>query len=248
MAITGWSDSNYLRRVALVGTQPMFILGWFNCASSATFRTIWSQGTVSGGSNYHQAQIDDSNLCLVESYDGTGDGIISCGGFTASTWQPMAVSLVSNTSRSVWRGATAREDNTTSVNVTGGSHTIIGRSSPDTAPFTSTGGIAEVSMWNATGQTLANLDSLMAKLYNGGAAGAGGNPLLITAESSQPWSGKLVAYWPLTSTSNMTTDAFGSNTLTTIGSLSNFASHPTIEAAAGANTNIAPLSMIKGSW
>jgi len=62
---------------------------------------------------------------------------------------------------------------------------------------------------------------------------AGGNPLNINGQSAQPWTGKLVAYWDLPSTADLTDKSGNGHTLTTNGTLTNFASHPTIDAVSG---------------
>jgi len=233
MALTGWSDTNFLSRAAVVGTEPFFVAGWCNLASSAVYKTLYAQGAVDTGANYRHAQItDSSNIAVVESYDGTADGIASSNiGHPASSWFVFGAAFTSGSSRSIWLHTDTRVDDTTAVTITGGTATRIGKAMNDGAPFAATGGIAEVSVWNTTGMTLANLDSLVVKIR------AGENPININAESSQPWTGKLFRYWPLTNSTTLT-DASGNDAtpLTMNGTLTNFASHPTIDAAGGGVT------------
>jgi hypothetical protein len=228
-ALTGWSDSNFLSRAAVIGTEPFFVIGWVNLASSPTYRTFYGQGAVDTGANYRQAQLtDSSDVAVVESYDGTADGIASSSiGHPAGSWFVFSAAFTSGSSRSIWLHTDTRVDNTTAVTITGGTETRIGKAMNDGAPFPAAAGIAEVSTWDSTGMTLANLDSLVVKIR------AGENPININAEAAQPWTGKLSTY--VLDSANTLTDLSGNgNNFTMNGTLTNVASHPTIDAVSGA--------------
>ena len=90
-------------------------------------------------------------------------------------------------------------------------------------PWFNTGGLAEVSIWGGA-MSAAEMDSLSALLA------AGDNPINLNAQAAQPWTGQLKAYWPLTSTSDLADASGNGHTLSMVGTLTNHASHPTIEA------------------
>lgn len=236
MGVTNWSDSNYLSNAALIGTEPFFVAIWCNVAQSATFRGVYGQGVLDT-SNYRQVVLFDSNVGVAESYNGTNDGLAtSANTHPNSTWFLLAGAFISTTSRSIWVDGGTRADDTTSVTVGAGGVSVIGRTPQSSIPFTAAGGIAEVSVWNATGMTSGNMDSLVSKLKG---SGSGGNPLNIKAEVGQPWSDKLVSYWTLNNNTDLN-DKFGSNNLTANGTINNFASHPTIDAVTGGSTSLMP--------
>jgi len=231
MALTGWSDSNFLSRAAVVGTEPFFVIGWCNLANAATFRNLYGQGAVDTGANYRTVLFYNNNLGVVESYDGTNDGLAVGAAHPANTWHILGAAFTSGSSRSVWVNADARVDNTTAVTVGAGTETRIGKGVNDGIPFTTAGGIAEVSVWDSTGMSLANLDSLVVKIR------AGGNPININAEAAQPWTAKLTTY--VLDSANTLTDLSGNgNNFTMQGTLTNFASHPTIDAVTSSAINL----------
>jgi len=161
---------------------------------------------------------------------------------SVNTWFHCGGEWISTTSRASLLNGANRGTNTTSVNPAASDRVYIGHLAVDNEIMGSTDGIAEISIWDGAGMTTGNMDSLLGKLYNGGAAGAGGNPLNITVEAAQPWTGKLVAYWPLTNTTDLADASGNGHNLTMQGTLTNFASHPTIEAAGSPvpNTPIRP--------
>jgi hypothetical protein len=205
------------------------VCAWVNTATgSASYRTAFSSFlNASGGNNHRRTlRITDSDSVETDIVDGVGQSGALDGTHPNNTWFNMCGSWVSSASRSAWfNGGTAGND-TTSISPTTPDRTNIG-SNFGNFSFPSAAGLAEISVWDLTGFTSGNRDSLAA------AVAAGGNPLNITAQVSQPWSGKLVAYWPLTNASTLTDSSGNGHTLTMVGALTNHASHPTIDALEG---------------
>jgi hypothetical protein len=101
--------------------------------------------------------------------------------------------------------------------------TVIGNMPGLSDPNEGTAGIAEVSMWDLTGFTTDNIETLANRLF------AGRNPINLRNEISQPWTGLLTAY--VINSSNTITDLSGNgNTFTMQGTLTDYGSHPSIDA------------------
>jgi hypothetical protein len=161
------------------------VCAWVNTATgSASYRTAFSSFlNASGGNNHRRTlRITDSDSVETDIVDGVGQSGALDGTHPNNTWFNMCGSWVSSASRSAWfNGGTAGND-TTSISPTTPDRTNIG-SNFGNFSFPSAAGLAEISVWDLTGFTSGNRDSLAA------AVAAGGNPLNITAQVSQPWSG-----------------------------------------------------------
>jgi Concanavalin A-like lectin/glucanases superfamily len=238
MALTSWALGNYLSLASPVVTtadHPFLVSVWGNSpdVTGAVHYAInigvdgsdnnctVDLGTLSGGGQLLSGQ---------GATPGTREHAVSSASPSVNTWFHMSGEMISTTSRAVLLNGSGRGTNTNSVTVTTANSVYIGAGIISPFLWNATGGIAEISIWKCSGMTTGNMDSLAVKLYNGGAAGAGGNPININAETAQPWTGKLAAYWPMTNTSTLTDSSGNGLTLTMIGTLTNFASHPTIEA------------------
>jgi hypothetical protein len=233
MALTSWSASNYLERVAqVINTYPFLISVWLHRVTTGGSCAVYvgdnvqqrrGQVRIDGTTGAVQALtfdgtvINDANTAVGQ---GTGSWYHGFGEFTAAN----SVAALIN--------AGNKATNANNPTVGNSDRVRIGVLPDASQPFGNTNGIAEIALWDGTGMTAGNMDSLATKLFNGGVAGAGGNPLLITAEGGQPWSGKLRAYWPLANTTDLADASGNGHTLSMVGTLTNFASHPTIEPTA----------------
>src|SRR5690348_8570076 len=238
MAIKSFDDSNYLFRAAAVwpGALPFMVSAWANGATGiARPKNIYSLA-ISGTANQKRELFNASNDHLqCRSCDGAAcsGADIASPTWPNNTWTHTFGAWIASNNRYSYINGGNRANDTVSRTVSSPNRTCIGTSgnNVDGNSWDVNGGLAEVSVWDATGFSLANQDSLASKLYNGGAGGAGGNPININNESAQPWTGKLVAYWPLTTTTDLANALNpGTNDLTMQGTLTNFASHPNIEA------------------
>lgn len=249
MAIQGWGVSNYLQRLSqVIDTYPFIVAAWANRASTSGNRTIVHIGTGTASDQRRaQLRINTANTINAANFDTvTFDQATSSTTSSQNTWFLAGGEYISTTSRAALLNGGGRGTNASSINPSSSDRIYVGALAVGNETMGSTDGIAEISLWDAAGMTSGNMDSLLGKLFNGGAGGAGGNPVLINAESSQPWTGKLSAYWPLTSTSDLADASGNGKTLSIAGSLSNFGSHPNIEPLA-TNTSIQPFTMQKGA-
>jgi Concanavalin A-like lectin/glucanases superfamily len=235
MALTGWGLGKRLERLSqVIDTYPFLISAWVNQTAAGSDRCIVHIGTGTT-TNARRAELrlqpvagDKVQAIMYDTTTYTES--------TASTnspsgsWFHACGQYVSTSSRNALLNGASKGSNTTTTSPAASDRIYISQMAVDNSLMGATDGIAEISLWDCAGMTAGNMDTLAGKLYNGGAAGAGGNPLNITAEAAQPWTGKLMAYWPLTSTTDLADASGNSKTLTMQGTLTNFASHPTIES------------------
>jgi hypothetical protein len=235
MALTSWSTSNYLRRLALVyDAYPFIIAGWGRQTGSFVGGHLASIGTAGTGADRHSLSADTSTVYALSRSTASGSTWAqSTAAPSLDTWFLMFGEFTAATDRAANLNNGNRGVNTGSVSPAASDSLHVGIMSDLTeAPWPATGALAELSIWDATGMTQANRASLRDKLYNGGAAGAGANPINVKNESAQPWTGKLKAYY--LDAANTITDLSGNgNDLTMVGTLTAFGSHPNIEAVSG---------------
>lgn len=227
MALTGWSAANFLSRAVLIGTEPFMVSAWgFAATGSASYRTAFSSylNADVGNDNRRTLRLMDTDQVDCEILADPVQGEAIDGTHPNNIWFNMCGAWVSSTLRSVWMNGGTSSNETTSVTPTTPDRTSIGVNGLGDFNWPTAGGLAEVSIWDVTGFTSGNRDSLAALLA------AGDNPINIDAQAGQPWTGMLLRYWPLTNTSTLT-DASGNDAtpLTMNGTLTNFGSHPTID-------------------
>lgn len=237
MALTGWAHGAspaYLRYSArLVDTEPWFVSFWGYIGSYAQVHAVGSGGTGNWGSRDAGVQFNGNGWVRDVSDTGTeqnGETTAVCG---TNVWFNVCAGFLTTSRRVVYVNGGNKGVNAVGPQTIANSSTFTVGCSPDTtngAAWPTAGGLAEVSVWGS--MTEAQMDSLAAKLYNGGAGGAGGNPLNINNEVGQGWSSNLIAYW--IDSNNTITDLANANDLSMTGSITNFATgHPTIEAVSG---------------
>lgn len=236
MALTAWSATKYLTSTNLAVTDyPFLVAAWcYGRTGPGASRTI------AAFTNASQRKADlllNGGDQIEESvYNGSSNvGKQSTLTVPNNAWYQAAAAWVSTTNRTAYGNGGNSGNDTTSNAPTAPTTFQIGRNGFNGEEFNAADGLAEVSVWDLTGFTQGNIDSLVAKLFNGGAAGAGGNPLNIKAEAAQPWTNKLKGYW--IDSANTITDLSGNgNDLTMQGTLTNDATHghPNIEAVTSA--------------
>lgn len=234
MAVQSFGASNYLYITNMpITAYPILIHFWLNRASTDTnFRTV-IQFYLAANGNHRYVQMryrGSDNIVQAAVYDAStfvGTPLTTLQ--AASQWHSYFGSYVATNSREIFADGANKASDTSADSPSTPDRIQIG-ATPAAEDLSATDGVAEISIWDGTAFTSGNRDSLATKLYNGGAAGAGGNPLLITAEAAQPWSGKLRAYWTLNNTTDTNDQSGNAKNLSTQGTLTNFGSHPTIES------------------
>lgn len=233
MALTSWSAANYLQRLSAVyDTYPFIISVWVNqpTITAAYAVSIGQQAT----SDHVRGQmiVESANAFLALTRSTASVFAASTTTLATNTWSLGFGEFIATNSRAASVNGANRGTNTGSISPNASDSLFIGRRQGATdSPFPAAAAIAEVSIWDGTGMSDANRASLHSKLYNGGAGGAGGNPININAEVGQPWTAKLEAYY--INSANAITDLSGNgHDLTMVGTLTNFGSHPNIEAVA----------------
>ena len=86
-----------------------------------------------------------------------------------------------------------------------------------------------MSHWDITGFTEANLDALVERL-NTLVVGKVPNPRNVADDTGEPWTGKLVHYWPLTTNSDIADVVGGVENLSVVGTVNTDLEHPDVEA------------------
>lgn len=241
-ALTGWSTSNHLTRSSPVwpGAVGFYVSVWaYRPTGSAANSWIFSLNEVSA----HRSLWAKTNDTIELEVSGGVAAPIVSGTHANAAWFHVG-GLFNATSQKVYRDAATPSTASGTDAITTPTETKIGLHGPsNTLAWSNTGALAEVSVWNTSGMSVANIDALDAKLYNGGSGGAGGNPLNINAEVGQPWTGKLVAY-VLNSANSLTDLAGNGHNFTMAGTLTNFGSHPNIEAVSGGSPARRPVTPV----
>jgi hypothetical protein len=176
------------------------------------------------------------------SYDGTTfDEAYAGAAVPDTTWTHVFGEALSTTSRAASINGANRGTNGTTINPSAATGVRIGTRAAGDEFYQAAGAIAEVSIWDGTGMSDGNRASLSTKLA------VGWNPININAEVGQPWTGKLTAY--ILDSSNSLTDLSGNgHNFTMIGTLTNFGSHPTIDAVSGGGGSEVGMFRRRGQW
>ena len=239
MALTGWSTSNYLRRLSQVfNTYPMVISAWGITPSVSS--TIVAVTLAQSGQDLNrraQLHLDGTGPGAIAAQvtDGVGHAnVLTTTNASVDTWFQMTGEYISTAARAVLLNAGGRPSNETTSKDPGASDSAyIGILQIEQFPWDSSGALAEISIWDGSGMSDANMDSLALKLRPSDyPTTPGGNPINIRNEVGQPWSNKLVAYW--IDANNTITDLSGNgHDLSLVGTLNAFGSHPTIDPVTG---------------
>jgi hypothetical protein len=229
MAITGWSTANYLTRAAAVATQPILVSAWGLHKATGTQGRAFEVGI--SGNNQHRRTLQVDAAALPGAVQHSTSSVTGIAVATAApavdTWFQMSGWFLTNTSREItWDNANLGS-NTVSKAPSAPDTTRIGLGCGGVGDWATAGALAEVSVWDATGFTATDRRNLDAKLA------AGDNPLAINAEAAQPWTGKLLAYWPMLSHTDLADASGNGHDMTMVGTLTTFASHPPVDAAPG---------------
>lgn len=91
------------------------------------------------------------------------------------------------------------------------------------------GACAELSVWDLTDVDSTELADLDQHLHDGGAGGNGANPIDLTAEASEPWTGRLLAYVRALDLTDICDLSGNGNDFSISGTLSVFGSHPPVD-------------------
>lgn len=230
--VSGWSvNTNYLERSAAVwpGQLPFMVSAWINWDGTVAAGTAWNHGESSATLDHSRrmtANTSGDNKIYINSRTTANSNAVSTTGVTADTWHHLTGSFIASNSRAAYLDGASKGTEITNRVLNTPTVTRLGVTI-DAAFNALPGGLAEVSIWDTAGFTETNRDDLSVKLA------AGENPININAEAGQPWTDMLVAYWPLTDTTDINDTSGNGHNLSTVGTLSNFASHPTIDPVTG---------------
>jgi hypothetical protein len=233
-AVTGWAIGNYLSRNAAVwpGQLPYLATAWIHLPLSSATRNVFSLGTAATVNNQRRLYLSTTHFPTAQSRTTVGVQAVSTTAVTASTWYFVGAAFVGDAARDVY--VNTNKISSTSTNIpTAPNAWFIGIEPGLSDPFTNTGGIGEVTMWDLAGLTGADIDNLVAELATLQGATSARNPLAINAQA-QPWAGKLVAYWRLTNNTDLTDLTTHGHNLTMIGTLTTYANTPPVDAVPAA--------------
>lgn len=215
MSRTGWSTSNFLRNAtAIVTGTPLTISAWaWTDSNSVTAQMICSIVNSASTTNlnaFHLA-LSGGNIQALAA-DGTNDTYAApTATHPLNTWFHACGVYTSATSRAAYLNGGNKGTNTGSRTPSGLNRTSIGKRDNATGdrPFSSTGFIAEVAIWNDS-LTDAEVASLA----------TGISPFKIRPSA-------LVAYWPLIGNTSPEVNLVSTATQTVQGTLS-AAAHPRV--------------------
>jgi hypothetical protein len=237
MALTGWSTSNYLTRAAAVeSSYPFVVAAWINIPSApGAIATILQLGT-SGAATHLYADLDISTTPRVRA-GATGATTISAASSTSNlgtnAWILASGEFTSTTDRAAQSNGANEGTNATSRAPNAPDITRVGIGTDTLLPFHATGGVGEISIWDTTGFTSGEIDSLQDELATLQGGTSAYNPLAIDAQAAV-WAGKLLAYWRLSDSSDVTDLSGNGHALSLVGSLSTFGSSPPVDAVPSA--------------
>lgn len=242
MGLKNWGSGNYLSSTNMPLTAlPFIISAWVKTGDSVIEKCVSTLAVnSSNGDRIGEMHVSPSGRGQAAAWANptfaaaqTTAGLVGTG-----SWVHILACFNGTADRSVYVNGGNKATNATSVSAGTPAIFLIGNNNASTPePFDSAGGIAEVSIWDQTGWSDGNRDSFASRMYNGGAAGAGGNALAANAQASQPWTGDLKGYW--IDSANTTNDlSTNGKNLTVNGTLTAEGTHPTIEAAPAGGTPI----------
>lgn len=234
MGLKSWSASNYLSAASVPVTAYPFLFSiWFNSSAPATDRIALVIGT-GVGNRFAELAPSASDRNQAACWNGTTYGVAqsAASALTTSTWIHCTGTFQGSADRDEYVGGTNKVSNTTSVTgLSTPTNLRIGANLDASQPCATNDGIAEASIWDTTGLSSTDRDNLAAQLATSA------NPIAINGQA-QPWAGKMVWYRRLFSVATLNTGS-GSPDLTMTGTLTDHASHPTVDAPP-ASTNLMP--------
>jgi hypothetical protein len=237
-AATGWSISNFLSRDGLIRDgENMLFTAWVHTISTAT-QTVLSQGQSGSISHRRFMATPGTPRTRTSSVQVASGTVNTTGLMSQTTWQAMASAFVSSTERHAYINGGSKVSNTTSV-VPGVPNQIrLGINNATLLPWNNLGAIADVAVWDTTGMSGAEIDSLVALVHTL-VSGFAPNPLVVNAQSGQPWEDTLLAYWPLdfNDASPWNDQSGNAHHLTMNGTLTEFASFAPVNVP-GISANI----------
>jgi hypothetical protein len=241
MALTSWSTSNYLTRAAGVrSANPFLMAAWIQVPSAPGAIGVILQLGTSGVATHVLGSLELSTTPRVRA-GATGATTISPATSTStlsnSTWYMVSGEFTSATDRAAQSNGANEGTNATNRNANAPDITRLGIGADTLLPFHATGGIGEVSIWDTTGLTAGEVDSLQDEIATLQGGTSAFNPLAIDAQAAQPWTGMLLAYWRLTDSSDVADLSGNGHTLTMVGTLTTFGSNPPVDAVPAAGGN-----------
>jgi hypothetical protein len=238
-APTGWSTTNYLRRLAAVwpGQLPFGVHHWaiVDAADADVFTrrnfTLGADETLNdqrrtSGFTQTTTRTFETESRTTSSAQALNSTVVGTG-----VWTPLASAYVSSTLRESWVNGTNYTSNTSTRAVAAPAHTAIGAwlgANPNS--YGPNSALAEMSVWDLAGMTQENRTAWVAKLSTL-VSGSAPNALDVNAEVGQPWSGKLVAYVDM----DVNSPTFGQDLsgnghhFTHMGALTAYASYPPVD-------------------
>jgi len=234
MGLTGWSTSNYLSASSMpITAYPFLVSSWFITPGNATDRYISALGVSDTDFNGLAPSASGRYQALSYKDPALGAAQSGVGAIPTSTWNNYVGTFNSTTSRDVYKDGTGKFSDTTTVVPSTPTILTIGVSPGFLQPLGSDEGVAEASIWDTTGFSSTDRDNLAVQLATSA------NPMAINTQAAQAWTGKLVWYRRLFNTAGLNVGTTGSD-LTMTGTLTNHASHPTVDAPPASSTTNTP--------
>lgn len=222
MAVEGFSAANFLDTLAEVwpGAEPFGLWVRLNHPDAGVSGQIYVLGQDAVSTDRRHLLLTSGNGIQCASVDAAGSAA-NISTVPGNEWAAAQCAWISSVLRSMWLEGTGRVDETTSRTPAAPDKTIIGLTTTDGAPFP--GGLAEISVWDLTGFSTTDENDWAAL----GATTI--NPYIANRQAAQPWAGSLVAYWRLLTSSDIQDLSGAGFDLVLSGSLTTFATHPSVD-------------------
>lgn len=241
MSFTNWSTGDYLEGPGgiLVGASAdieVLYTAWGYATAFPASQIVFMIGRNDAGAAGHRRVLyvaPTGQLVTASKQATSGVFPQATGAFTADAWDSMAASFIGNSTVEVWQaGANKTTNSAGTANTNAPNLSRIGLNQGGGDPWDNAGALAEIALWDVTGFSVSDRDSLVA--LAGIASPTAPNPLAINSQGAQPWSGRLIAYW--LDGANSIADLSGNgHDMTMVGSLSAFASHPPVDPVPAAS-------------
>jgi hypothetical protein len=233
MAVSAsWSNTNNLQGNFGAMGRNVLHSGWVYASSPVNAGTLLISAPANNSLNDRRGlhpSIGGANPAYTTSEGSSAATISHTSAITASTWEHIAGFDQAASERRIFLNSALVNQLVNALTPAAPAWTRIG-SRFDGTWNNSTWQYAEISTWDIAGFSVAQVEALASRLYTL-VGGKIPNPLNVTADAGQPWTGKLLRYWPLTTNADLN-DAMGSGDNFSVNGTVNTSgtAHPDVEA------------------
>ena len=229
-----WGSTNHLEIASGAGSGVATLdhaWAYISTLTLGTFLTSGNANTTIDNVRWGRIETDGAVRAFV-SQAGVSSLSPSTGTCAVDTWNAVAAAYISAThTASYCNGAFQELSGHVSRDPGTINYTRIGASF--TGTYSGSGWrYAEVTRWNITGFSAQDRQDLIDTLRTP-VSGEIPNPRSVSEQIGQPWTGRLLRYWPLTTNSDLSDEMESGDNFSAVGTVSTDANHPVVAAYAG---------------